>query len=401
MIYLIGTGVGSLRLLTEEAKETILSSDAVIGSKRMLEAISDFYKGETFAEVNAEKIKNIIADLSDRKISVLFSGDSGFYSGAKKLAEYYGDKAVVLPGIGSLSYMAAKIKRPWQNVKLVSAHGLFPDTSAYIATNKEVFFLTGSVMTPEKIIKDAYEKHLDNVTFYVGENLSYDDEDVKVGSASQLLDVKFHPLSVVWCVNEDGFSDKLHSFDMKDEEFIKENVPITKREVRNSAVLELKLRNGGVFYDIGGGTGSVSVAVSKASPFIEIYTIERKDNACDVIERNFSRHKVLNGHLIKGLAPDAMENLPAPDYAFIGGSAGNLEKIVESLLAKNPNVRVVITALTMETLCEVKETFKKLEIENWEGRQISVSEFKALGSYNALMAQNPIFMFSFGGNDEL
>ena len=401
MIYLIGIGVGDPRLLTEEAKEKILSSDVVIGSKRIIEALPCDFKGERYVEVLASKIKKIIDSLGDKEISVLFSGDSGFYSGCKNLSEIYKERAVILPGIGSLSYMASKIKRPWENVKFLSAHGKKIDTSAYIASNKEVFFLTGGEITAERIIRDAYEKGLNDVVFYVGENLSYANEKIKRGLASQLLDVKFDSLSVVWCVNNATFNSCLHSFDMKDEEFVKENVPITKREIRNSAILELRLKKVGTFYDIGGGTGSVSVAVSKASPFIDIYTIERKENACKVIEQNFAKHNVINGHLMHGIAPKALENLPPADYAFIGGSAGNLESIIEVLLSKNPEMRIVITALTLETVCEIKNILAKFNIENWDGRQIQVNEIKALGSYNALTAQNPIFLFSFGGHDEL
>lgn len=401
MIYLIGTGTGNFKLLTEDAREKILASDVVIGSKRIMESLPCEFKGERYVEVLSSKIEKIIDGLGNKEISVLFSGDSGFYSGCKNLAETYKERAVVLPGIGSLSYMSSKIKRPWENVKFLSAHGKKIDTSAYIASNKEVFFLTGGEITAESIVEAAYKKGLDDVTFYVGENLSYDNESIKSGLANQLLDVKFDNLSVVWCVNHAGSNPYLHSFDMKDEEFIKENVPITKREVRNSAILELKLKNGGIFYDVGGGTGSVSVAVSKASPFIDIYTIERKENACKVIGQNFAKHKVINGHLIKGIAPKALEDLPPADYAFIGGSAGNLESIIEVLISKNPKMRIVITALTLETVCEIKNILEKFNIENWDGRQIQVNEIRSLGSYNALTAQNPIFLFSFGGQDEL
>lgn len=401
MIYLIGTGTGSLRLLTEEAREKILVCDAVIASKRIIDLLPHEFKGERYVEVYPSKIKKITDSLPDKDIAVLFSGDSGFYSGCKSLSEIYGDNAVILPGIGSLSYMAAKIKRPWENVKLLSAHGKKIDTSAFIASNKEVFFLTGGEITAQSIVEDAYKKDLNDVTFYIGENLSYDNESITMGFASQLLNVKFDSLSVVWCVNHRSFDTHLHPFDIKDEEFIKENVPMTKREVRNSAVLELRLENSGVFYDIGGGTGSVSVAVSKASPFIDIYTIEKKENACRVIEKNFERHKVINGHIIHGSALEVMKDLPPADYAFIGGSGKSIEPIIERLLFENPKVRIVITAITLETVCQVKNILDRLDIKNWEGRQIQINDIKALGCYNALISQNPIFLFSFGGNNAI
>ena len=104
--------------------------------------------------------------------------------------------------------------------------------------------------------------------------------------------------------------------------------------------------------------------------------------------------------IIAGTAPKAMEDLPAPTHAFIGGSSGNLDKIIDLLLAKNPQVRIVINCITLETVSETISCIRRLEESSadkeWESEvvQLAVSRAKNIGRYHMMMGENPIYIIT-------
>ena len=400
-VYLIGTGMGNVQSITNEALDVIKKSDVLIGSERIIESFKNNVNAIDFIEVNPFKIAKIIENLTEENsiISVLFSGDSGFYSGCKQLSQLIKGDISIIPGISTVSYFASKISRPWENVKLVSAHGKKINTNAHIISNKEVFFLTGGDITPHSIIESVVKNNITDCYFYVGENLSYKNERIISGFANQLINESFDKLAAVWCINK-NFNPNPFAYDMEDSQFEKGNIPMTKKEVRSAVVKELGLKEDCVFYDIGGGTGSVSVAVSKFSPFIQIYTIERNRSAIDVIKKNFSLHKVINGNVIEGIAPDALKNLPAPDCVFIGGSGGNMSEIIDTVLSMNKKARIVITAVTLESLCKIQNILEEKRIQNWQGYQLIVNNIKKLGSMHGFSTENSVFIFSLGGEEK-
>ena len=157
---------------------------------------------------------------------------------------------------------------------------------------------------------------------------------------------------------------------------------MTKSEIRSLSVAKLHLEKDSMVYDVGAGTGSVTIELALAAPDGMVYAVERNQEACDLIEQNKRKFGTPNIEVIHGLAPEAMEDLPAPTHAFIGGSAGNLKEILESLLAKNPKIRVVI---------------KDLPLLEEEIVSVSVAKAKKLGSYHLMMGQNPIYIITCRG----
>ena len=184
---------------------------------------------------------------------------------------------------------------------------------------------------------------------------------------------------------------------VEDEEFLRGKAPMTKSEIRSLSVAKLHLEKDSVVYDVGAGTGSVTIELALAAPDGIVYAVERNQEACDLIEQNKRKFGTPNIEVIHGLAPEAMEDLPAPTHAFIGGSAGNLKEILESLLAKNPKIRVVINTVTLETIGEVTECLKDLPLLEEEIVSVSVAKAKKLGSYHLMMGQNPIYIITCRG----
>lgn len=184
---------------------------------------------------------------------------------------------------------------------------------------------------------------------------------------------------------------------MRDEWFIRGDIPMTKSEVRAAAVSKLELTPGSIVYDIGAGTGSVSIEAAKMSPDSTVLAIERKPEAVSLIRQNKEKFQAENVVVVEGEAPEVLLDLQPPTHAFIGGTAGNLEAILDLLIEKNPNVRIVMSAIALETLSELLSWIGSHDKEA-EIVQIQVSRAQTAGKYHMMMGQNPVYLVSFGGN---
>lgn len=180
-----------------------------------------------------------------------------------------------------------------------------------------------------------------------------------------------------------------------DDTFVRGDVPMTKEEVRSISIAKLKIKKDAVVYDVGAGTGSISVEAAMVATQGNVYAIEQKVEAQELIRENARRMHVDNLHVIEGMAPEALEELPAPDCVFIGGSKGKLYEILDAIRKKNPFVRVVLNAISLETMMQVLKYTEENEIEEAEVIQVAVSRAKKVGSYHMMNGQNPIYVISF------
>ena len=180
-----------------------------------------------------------------------------------------------------------------------------------------------------------------------------------------------------------------------DSDFIRGDVPMTKEEIRVLSVCKLHLDPNSVVYDIGSGTGSVAVEIARLSPNITVYAVEVNDEGIGLINQNAANFGCKNIHAVHALAPDGLEKLPIPTHAFIGGSKGNLSSIIDALRKKNPKIRIVGTAVTLETVAEMQNALKNLSVSDADVVQVSVSRAEKIGSYHMLKANNPVFIYSF------
>ena len=168
---------------------------------------------------------------------------------------------------------------------------------------------------------------------------------------------------------------------------------MTKQEVRAAVLAKLGVQPGELLWDVGAGTGSVSVELALAAPRGRVYAVECDPEACALIRQNKEKFAVRNLTLVEGTAPAALENLPAPDAVFIGGTKGNMAAVVEAALARNPAARVCISAIALETLSAAVAALTAHGLQA-EVCQISVSRAKAAGKLHLLMANNPIFLIT-------
>lgn len=401
-VYLIGVGMGNAATLTMGARDAIAQSQLLVGAQRMLDAVRGACPCgadvRTVAAVRPDDIVSALAGSQAEVASVLFSGDVGFYSGAPLLYERLGEQDVeVLPGISSLSYLCAKARVPWQDAKVVSVHGRSGDPAGEVQAHAKVFVLTGGTTKAQDVCAQLVERGLGDVRVFAGERLSYEDERVVEGSARELAGLSFADLTVLLVLNDGPIRRDASAPCLDDGAFLRDKVPMTKEEVRELAVCKLRLQPGHVLWDVGAGTGSVSVEGALAVPRGQVFAIERDEAALRLLEANKRRFGLANLHIVPGTAPAALEGLPAPDRVFVGGSAGRLKDILACALAANPRVRVVVTAIALETVAEVMPCMAELGMTGIEAVQVATSKARKLGSYHLMTAANPVYIFSANG----
>ncbi|MDO5424541.1 MAG: precorrin-6A reductase [Eubacteriales bacterium] len=395
-ITLAGIGMGSRDGMTAEVKKACQEAELLIGAGRMLKAAEEFGK-PVLSAYKTEEIRNYVYQHPEyEKITVLLSGDIGFYSGAKKLFEAFeGEDIRVCCGISSVVYLCGKLHTSWEDVKLVSLHGRNANIIGMVQRYPKVFALVGERDGVNCLCRRFLDYGMDQVKISVGEQLSYPEEKITVGTPDALRNEIFDPLCVVLIENPSPVTTVTHGLD--DEVFLREKVPMTKSEVRSISLSKLRLTEDAVAYDVGAGTGSVSIEMALQAVNGQVYAIEKKEEAVELLEKNKRKFAADNLQIIAGLAPEALEPLPAPTHVFIGGSSGNLKEIMELVLAKNPSARIVINAIALETVAEALNCLKELKVTETDIAAVSVGKSKEVGRYHMMMGQNPVYVISCTG----
>ncbi len=395
-VSIVGIGPGSRRTMTVEALETIEKADCIIGARRMLDAVAEGDK-PTFEAVASEEIVSIIRHHAQyRCFAVVVSGDVGFFSGAKKLLPLLSwCDVTLLPGLNSLVYLCARLGESYETVVPVSLHGRKGNIAESVRRHEKVFVLVGGENGAGVLCRKLCEAGLSGVRVSVGEHLSYADERITTGTAKELANRKFHSLSAVLIVNSAPQSTAV--FGLPDEKFRRsETVPMTKSEVRAVCLSKLHLNSDSICWDVGAGTGSISVEMALQLSQGQVYAIEKREDAVKILRENAEQFGLENIHMIQGTAPEACRDLPAPTHVFIGGSSGKLHELLALAIAKNPCVRIVATAITLETIAELTNAVKQFNFTDTEVVSLSVSKDRKAGPYHLMMGQNPVYIFTMG-----
>lgn len=400
-VTLVGIGMGAPEGMTVEAAKVIEDADLLIGAGRMLEAAGNTDKA-VYSAYDPVKIADYItAHPEYARIAILLSGDIGFYSGAKKLYDALDGRGCTIDsicGISSVVYFCGKLKMAWEDVCLKSTHGRSANLVGAVRTHQRTFTLLSAKDSVSALCRELQEYGLSDVTVYIGERLGYKEEKITTGTPSELENRIYDGLCVALIENKHTSSAVRSCID--DGEFLRGKAPMTKSEIRSLSVAKLQLPKDAVVYDVGAGTGSVTIEMALQAVDGMVYAIERNEEACGLVEENKRKFGTPNVKVVCGLAPEAMEGLPAPTHAFIGGSAGNLKEIIQCLLGKNPHIRLVINTVTLETMGEVTDCLKELSLTEEEIISVSVARAKSLGKYHLMMGQNPIYIVTCRGGRE-
>ena len=260
----------------------------------------------------------------------MFSGDISRCSGAKKATAIFEDKGYLvkrISGISSVSLFAQRLGLSLEDVRVISAHGKKCDVIRNVTENVETIVLTSDADHAKDITRKA-SALADEVI--VGCDLGTCDEAIINITSSPDLESSIKGKCLVYTRNSKA-SDRKVVKTLKDDEIIRGNVPMTKEEIRALSMRKLSLSRGAVFYDIGSGTGSISLEAALLDESIKVFSVEKNDEADKLLQKNIDKFGVSNIEIIEGTAPDAMKELPAPSHVFIGGSSGNIKEIIEDI----------------------------------------------------------------------
>ena len=390
--YIIGAGMGAPDSLTGEAVHALAASDAVFATRR-LTAVCDRAVVCPFDRLAAEAIAS-----DAPTVSVLVSGDVGFFSAAGRLRGQlapYGDVRLVC-GLSSMQYFCAKLGVSYDEACVRSLHGRAGSILGAVSYHKKTFVLTGGENTAPKVCKTLADAGLGGLTVHLGENLGAADERIQTGTAETLAAEACGNLAVLLIEHPDA----VNAYEpVRDDMLTRAKVPMTKEEVRWVSVSRLAVQPRDTVWDVGAGTGAVTLELARKASDGLVYAVERKPEAVALLHENREKLGGYNVHIVGGAAPDALEALPAPDCVFVGGSGGAMQRILEIAKQKNPAVRVVVNAIALETLHETQAALSALGFADIEVTQLSAARGKAVGPYTMMTANNPVFILSGGGAD--
>ena len=402
-VFIAGIGPGSEALQTQEVRAAIERADCLIGARRMLDAVARPQQ-LTIDAIAPEAIASHIAQHPECGVfCVVMSGDTGFYSGTKKLLPLLKECRVrVLPGLSSMSYLCARLGVSYEDAVPVSLHGRDLDIAREVRRRRKVFTLVGGDGGMQALCERLTQAGLGHVRIAVGERLSYPDEAITRGTAQELRSHTFDKLSAALIENDTP--NEIVTPGLPDEAFLRnlepgKLVPMTKSEVRSVCLSKLQLTPNAVCWDVGAGTGSVSIEMARLCADGTVYAIEKNERALALLEKNKEAFSASNMQIIPGPAPEACRALPAPTHAFLGGTSGSVRDILALLLEKNPHVRIVATAVTLESVSALSSCMADFEIA--ECVSVQVSKASPLGRYHLMQAQNPVYICTLqnGGAD--
>ena len=393
-VTLIGMGSGQPENLTLQGLAALRQADLILGARRLLAVLPAGCTENRAAAYRPDEVAELLQTSGAENAVLVYSGDTGFYSGASAMMEKLealGVRARVLPGLSSIQLLAAALGRPWQGWNLVSAHGRTCDPVAECMQGRPTFFLTGGSEDPATLCAQLAAEGFGDVQGVVGQCLGTPEEKLFRGSVKELAAGRFNSLSVLLVEAVEGLPRRTPG--LPDEAFERGDVPMTKQEVRAAVLAKLAVRPEDILWDVGAGTGSVSVELALAAPRGRVYAVECRPEGCALIKANREKFRTRNLVLVEGLAPDALSDLPAPDAVFIGGSKGSLAAIVDAALDKNPDARICVSAIALETLSAAVAALTA-KGRTVQVSQIAVSRAKAMGGLHLMMAQNPIYLIT-------
>ena len=393
-VTLIGMGSGQPENLTLQGLAALRQADLILGARRLLAVLPAGCTENRAAAYRPDEVAELLQTSGAENAVLVYSGDTGFYSGASSMMEKLealGVRARVLPGLSSIQLLAAALGRPWQGWNLVSAHGRTCDPVAECMQGRPTFFLTGGSEDPATLCAQLEAEGFGDMQAVVGQCLGTPEEKLFRGSVKELAAGRFNSLSVLLVEAAEVLPRRAPG--LPDEAFERGDVPMTKQEVRAAVLAKLAVRPEDILWDVGAGTGSVSVELALAAPRGRVYAVECRPEGCALIKANREKFRTRNLVLVEGLAPAALSDLPAPDAVFIGGSKGSLAAIVDAALDKNPDARICVSAIALESLSAAVAALTA-KGRTVQVSQIAVSRARAVGGLHLMMAQNPIYLIT-------
>ncbi len=408
-VIIIGMGLTPSDL-TDAHRKIIQKADILIGGKRHLAYFEDL--GVVKKEITKD-LKATVAYIQDQMISkrivVLTSGDPLFYGIGSKIMDAMPEAEVeLLPALSCVQVAFSRVGLSWQDAEFVSLHGSVrrkwtaDDLPLLCERYPKLVILTGGENTPSKLARKIHSAS----TVYVLERLGYPDERVSEGTPQKVSKMEFKDpnlMIVLTPASAYAYENSAPVFGLNEQEFAHERSLITKDEVRAVGLHKLRLpigSSGGVFWDVGAGSGSVGIEARRLSPGMRVYAIERDPARARDIRHNASVLRAGEINIVEGEAPEVFKDIPAPDRVFIGGGGTALKEIINASFAAMEGGIIVVSTITIESLSEAVAAFKSLGLAP-EVTSLSVSRSKDVGGREYLKAENQIFLIKVEKRDHV
>jgi precorrin-6Y C5,15-methyltransferase (decarboxylating) len=400
-IYLIGAGIEGWEGFGGKAIEVINEAELLIGHQRLLDIFPDF-KGEkqTFGDLSImlEFLKN-----TQKRVAVLSSGDPNFFGIARfMLRNLPKDRIEIFPNVTSVQYAFARIKEPWDDSIFVSVHGrgLKSAIDRIIAADK-IAVLTDNVNTPSVVATELIKRGAEGYEVYLCEDLGLETEKITRTDIRGLATMPSSPLNILILIK--AWEPTLENYPIigiDDDEYHTAKKLITKQEIRAVTLAKLRLQNDLTLWDIGAGSGSVSIEAGNLMPNGKIFALEKNAQYISFLRDNLKKFAARNVMLVEAFAPEGLDDLPDPDRVFIGGSGGMLEDIIEAVDRRlKPEGVIVLNAVTLDTLTKAVE-FLEDHGYTVEVVCVNVAKTRGLTEYKMFESHNPVYVITAGKGSE-
>ena len=361
-ILVVGIGDDGAGGLSSRTLEQVYAATVLYGGERQLGFFPDFQGEKRMIRTPLiDTLAEIERDCVTHSVAVLASGDPLFYGIGATLVRKFGRERVdIIPHLSSVQLAFARAGESWQGAKVVSLHGKSIQGLAQKLHGVPVAaLLTDDVNTPSAIAKYLQNFQMTEYVAFVAEHLGSVDERAGWYSMDELIDAEFSSLNVVILKHRPDVKVPVFTLGM-DEGMFSQRKPdrglITKREIRVLSLSDLALKPGGVLWDIGACTGSVSIEAILSTPDLQVYAVEKNDGDLENLRDNQVKFRT-DFVAVHAKAPDGLDAFPDPDAVFIGGSGGELEELLSICAGRlREGGRIVVNAATIENLYQAQQT---------------------------------------------
>lgn len=402
IIRIVGVGDDGLESLNGKTLGHIAKADLIFGAERLLAFLPDTGAKRIPVKANLDDIVNAIKASRAENIVVLASGDPNFYGIARNLVKAFGKERIeIIPNVSSVQLAFARIKESWDDATFYSVHGRDMDELLdVVRSSRKIAILTDKVNSPSAIARFLLSAGVRGLKSFVCENLGSQNEKVTEAELEGLIDKEFSPLNVLVLLNPENIvqrSLQKWTIGIPDNEFHQRKPLkglITKAEIRVVSLSKLGIRSNSVVWDVGAGSGSVSIEAALLATAGRVFAVERHADDIWIIKRNVDKFATRNVVVVAGEAPDVLGQLPDPDAVFIGGSGGRMREIVAVAARRlSANGSIVVNVTTIENLPVAVEAMRDSGLR-LDVTHVAIARGKSVGSLTRLEALDPIFIVS-------
>lgn len=393
-VLIVGVGAEGPDSLPAAIQEKIDRADELWAGERLLAFWSGHPAHKTAITANTGDLVNRARQRGEIRLVVLASGDPGFYGIAGTLLHHLpAGEVEIVPHVTSLQLAFARAGLAWNDAIFTSAHARpLAEVIGWARRAAKLGILTDRRQTPAFIAGKLQEARLPDCRAIVAENLGLPDERLTDTRLSALPGLEFGPLNVLLLVQEPGWQPRPVFAPRPDEAYAHRRGLITKADVRALSLARLALSETDVIWDIGAGSGAMSIEMAELAWRGQVFAVEQDVENLDYIRQNLARFGAYNVEVVEGRAPAALEPLPGPNHVFIGGTGGDMAAILQQVAGKaRPGSRVVMNLATLENLNEALSLMASL---GWSPQvtQASLAYGHLIAGLTRLAPLNPVFI---------